>query len=140
MNLCIPTVENKQLESKLSGHFGSAPYFMIVDTDTGTIISTINRQKTGQHSSCQPLLDLINQPIDAIAATGIGNGALRNLLRNGIAIYRAEGETIAETLAALENGSLQELSETGTCHSHGHGQEHGHGHRHGSHRECNCGC
>ena len=32
MNLCIPITEDQGLQSPVSGHFGSAPYFMIVDT------------------------------------------------------------------------------------------------------------
>ncbi len=34
MNICIPVNEDKGLQSPVCAHFGSAPAFMIVDTES----------------------------------------------------------------------------------------------------------
>ncbi len=33
MKVCIPTSDDLGLKSAISGHFGGAPFFLIVDTD-----------------------------------------------------------------------------------------------------------
>ena len=37
MKLCIPTETNEGKNAKVYGHFGSAPYFTIVDTEKDTV-------------------------------------------------------------------------------------------------------
>jgi predicted Fe-Mo cluster-binding NifX family protein len=34
MRLCIPTIDDAGLDAQLSAHFGSAPYYTIVDTES----------------------------------------------------------------------------------------------------------
>jgi len=34
MKLCIPISEDRGLDSPICGHFGSAPAFLLVDTET----------------------------------------------------------------------------------------------------------
>ena len=33
MKICIPTADNNGMDAKASAHFGSAPYYTVVDTD-----------------------------------------------------------------------------------------------------------
>ena len=42
MQICIPVVEDKGLQSRVSAHFGSAPAFMIVDTESGACRAIAN--------------------------------------------------------------------------------------------------
>ena len=37
MKICFPTTNLQGLESQVYGHFGSAPGFVIVDTETRTV-------------------------------------------------------------------------------------------------------
>jgi predicted Fe-Mo cluster-binding NifX family protein len=46
MNICIPTTDDEGLESKVCAHFGSAPAFLVVDTDSG---GTRDRPGDGGH-------------------------------------------------------------------------------------------
>ncbi|MDO9566683.1 MAG: NifB/NifX family molybdenum-iron cluster-binding protein [Candidatus Desulfaltia sp.] len=44
MKVCVPTQEDKGINSLAYGHFGSAPYFIIRDTDQGETKSIINNK------------------------------------------------------------------------------------------------
>ena len=35
MNVCIPVDEERGLDSPVCGHFGSAPFYLIVNADSG---------------------------------------------------------------------------------------------------------
>ena len=72
MKLCIPVVENKGLDSEASQHFGSAPEFVLVDTDAMTASAIPNRNTGHAHGACQPLLSLEGHDIDGAVVGGIG--------------------------------------------------------------------
>ena len=41
MKICMPTEGDKGISEKLYAHFGSAPYFTVVDTETGDVSEII---------------------------------------------------------------------------------------------------
>lgn len=44
MNLCIPVTQDLGLQSPVCMHFGSAPLFLIVDTDSGATETIVNQK------------------------------------------------------------------------------------------------
>jgi predicted Fe-Mo cluster-binding NifX family protein len=60
------------LESKVCGHFGSAPVFVVVETDSNEVSTINNRDQNHVHGSCSPLKSLNNQKIDVVVVAGIG--------------------------------------------------------------------
>ena len=124
MQICIPVIDNCGLDSRVSGHFGSAPGFMLVDTDSSACRLLENHNEHHAHGMCQPLAALAGETVDAIVVGGIGMGALMKLQAAGITVYRAIHPTVAETMAAFKEGTLQPVGEDGACASH-----HGH-HQH----------
>lgn len=123
MQICIPVLDDRGLDSQVSAHFGSAPAFMIVDTESGRRHLIDNRNQHHAHGMCQPLAALAGEPVEGIVVGGIGTGALMKLQAAGIAVYRAVHPTVGETLAALTAGSLQLLGHDETCGGH-HGHQH----------------
>jgi predicted Fe-Mo cluster-binding NifX family protein len=123
MQICIPVIDDHGLDSRVSGHFGSAPGFLIIDPDSGACRLIGNNNQHHAHGMCQPLAALAGERIDGIIVGGIGMGALMKLQAAGITVYRAAHPTVAETLAAFKNGTLQTVGEDGACASH-------HGHHH----------
>lgn len=121
MQICIPVVEDLGLESRVSAHFGSAPGFMIVDTESGNARLIGNSNQHHAHGMCQPLAALAGETVEGIVVGGIGMGALMKLQAAGIMVYRAEHPTVGETLAAYTAGSLQPLGHDQAC-----GGHHGH--------------
>jgi predicted Fe-Mo cluster-binding NifX family protein len=124
MFICIPVEDNNELASRVCAHFGSAPGFMIVDTDTGSCRAIANQNQHHGHGMCAPLASLQGETIDGMVVGGIGMGALVKLNAAGITVYRAEHETVAETVDAFKAGTLQPMQPGMACAQHG---QHGHG-------------
>jgi predicted Fe-Mo cluster-binding NifX family protein len=121
MQICIPITENKGLKSPVSAHFGSAPAFMIVDTDSGTCRAITNNNQHHGHGMCAPLASLAGESIDGMVVGGIGMGALRKLEAADIRVYYSTLATVEETVAAFKAGSLNSVTAETACRSHGHG-------------------
>ena len=119
MKLCIPVERNEGLESPVYGHFGSAPLFVMVDTETSEVREIANRDLHHAHGACSPLKALDGVAVDAIVVGGIGAGALMGLNRAGLKVFRAGGLTIADNLACLREDGLQELTHDQVCGGHG---------------------
>jgi predicted Fe-Mo cluster-binding NifX family protein len=121
MNICIPVTEDHGLDSPVNAHFGSAPFFMVVETESGTCRAITNRNQHHGHGMCQPLAALGGEQIDGMIVGGIGMGALVKLQAAGIRVYLAEQATVRDTLAAHQAGKLREVTPGTAC---GH-QDHG---------------
>ncbi|MBN1611941.1 MAG: NifB/NifX family molybdenum-iron cluster-binding protein [Polyangiaceae bacterium] len=121
MNICIPVIDNQGHESRVSSHFGSAPAFVIVDTETGTCRAIVNDNQHRGHGMCAPIASLRGENIDGMVVGGIGMGALSKLSAANIQVYMAEQPTVADTLAAFRAGMLKPVEPSMACARHGHG-------------------
>lgn len=129
MKVCIPVADDCGLESAVYGHFGSAPTFVLVDSETMAVESLGNRDQDHVHGQCSPLQALAGARPEAVVVGGIGAGALLGLRDAGIQVYRATGKTVAEVVALLKKGDLPEIGWEDTCA--GHGGSSGCHHHHG---------
>jgi predicted Fe-Mo cluster-binding NifX family protein len=121
MRICIPTHEDNGLSSTVCEHFGSAPWYVIVDSDTGASRAIANAGHPARsHGACTPLAALRGQAIDALVVGGIGAGALARLDEAGIAVYRADAATVAQLVRRCEAGQLARMSPGLACAGHGH--------------------
>jgi predicted Fe-Mo cluster-binding NifX family protein len=120
MNICIPVNEDKGLQSQVCAHFGSAPAFMIVDTDSGSCRAIPNQNQHHGHGQCMPLASIRGETIDGMVVGGIGMGALNKLRATGIQVFRSTHPTVAETLAAFKAGTLKPMQPGMACAGHGH--------------------
>lgn len=125
MNLCIPVTEDHGAASPVCEHFGSAPLFMIVDTESGACRAVPNRNRHHGHGMCMPLASLAGEILDGVVVGGIGMGALSKLGAAGIRVFRSEHATVAEALEAFRAGTLRPVEPGTACAHHGYG--HGHG-------------
>ena len=120
MKLCFPVAADQGLDSTIYNHFGSAPGFIVVDTETGSHQSISNGDKHHTHGACSPLKALGGTDVDALVVTGIGGGALSMLKQQGILVFSALAPTIAENIGLLKEGNAF-TTYTGSCSGHGHG-------------------
>jgi predicted Fe-Mo cluster-binding NifX family protein len=118
MKICFPTENLAGLDSVVFEHFGSAPGFVIVDSETTAVQEIRNGDLHHAHGMCQPLMALRGQAVDALAVSGIGMGALSKLQAEGIRVYRATGGTVQENLDLLRNGRLPQFDARFTCGGH----------------------
>ena len=122
MKIAIPVADYRALESQVYGHFGSAPVFALVDSDTLAVEAVGNRDHGHVHGACSPLKALAGAKPDAVVVGGIGGGALMGLRAAGIKVYRCTEGTVADAVRLLKDNKLEEIDDTGVCagHSGGH--------------------
>lgn len=118
MKICFPVQTDEGIESAVYNHFGSAPIFVVVDTDTNVLATISNRDQHHTHGACNPMKALDNQKVDAIVVGGIGAGALTRLNQMGIVVHRSQAATVRENMAMFTSKSLPELTLQGCCGGH----------------------
>lgn len=123
MHVCIPVTEDRGLDSPICPHFGSAPAFLIVDTDTWSCHLVANRTEQREHGQCMPLVSLMGERVDSVIASAMGASALKKLESAGIRVYVSEHPTATDALAALVIGRLSPMQPATACvqggHAHG---------------------
>jgi predicted Fe-Mo cluster-binding NifX family protein len=127
MKLCIPTMDDKGLQAVPSAHFGSAPFFTFVDTDTGEVEAQRNGGDHHAHGACRPLDFLGTRSVDAIVCRGLGRRAFSRLESGGVAVYVSLEKDVEATVAAFKDGRLRHLTSEEACQGHDHDHGHGHG-------------
>ena len=118
MKVCIPAATDTGLSSLPFGHFGSAPYFVIHDTEAETteVLSNSNDHHAG--GGCQPLAALGGRVVDAFVVGGIGAGAIQKLNASGVRVYRSDAGTIQDNVESFKAGALAELTVSTGCKGH----------------------
>ena len=119
MKIAFPSQDDKGAESTVYGHFGSASFFIIVESEKGTVRTVANQDREHMHGHCQPLKALGGERVDAVVVGGIGAGALRGLHAGGIKVYRGVEGTVDENLKLIKAGHLPAFTFEQTCAGHG---------------------
>jgi predicted Fe-Mo cluster-binding NifX family protein len=118
MRICFPTETLQGLQSRVYEHFGSAPGFVIVDTETKTVEEINNSDLHHAHGMCQPLKALGGREVDAVAVGGIGMGALMKLQAQGIRVFRVTQGTVDQNIQFILKKNLPEFDARFTCAGH----------------------
>lgn len=119
MKVCIPTSEDRGLAGLPYGHFGSAPYFLLYDTESKQAETIDNRDQHHVHGACNPLRALIGARIDALIVGGIGARAIAGLNGMGARVYCSVPGSIEDNLRFLVAGELREVTAAEACGHHG---------------------
>ena len=118
MKVCFAVQVNKGLESAVYDHFGSAPGFLIVDTDAGEIEIVDNSNTHQVHGACNPAAVLGGRGIDAMVVGGIGAGAIMKLNAMSIKIFSAGASRVSENIDLLKENKLREIAPGDGCGGH----------------------
>lgn len=121
MKICFPVTDSPSLESEVYGHFGSAPAFVLVDTDTRDLKVINNADQHHTHGMCNPIRALGGHEIDCVVVGGIGGGALSKLNQSGIKVYKSAARTVSENLDLFAAGSLAAFVPNRVCSGHANG-------------------
>jgi ArsR family transcriptional regulator len=119
MKICIPTETNEGRTARAYGHFGSAPFFTICDTESGEVEVIDNSNQHHSHGMCHPMEALAGKGVDAVVTGGAGARAVQKLNDSGIKVYRAVEGTVADIAAQFASGKLEEISVQNACAHHG---------------------
>jgi predicted Fe-Mo cluster-binding NifX family protein len=124
MKVCFAVEKDEGIGSAVYGHFGSAPVFVMVDTESGNVVSVGNRDMIHVHGACNPIAAIGGRGVDAVVVGGIGAGALNRLNAEGIQVHAAVAETVAGNLDLLKEGRLPVLTLQHSCAGHAGGCGH----------------
>jgi predicted Fe-Mo cluster-binding NifX family protein len=119
MRICIPTESNEGLSAQVFGHFGSAPYFTIYDTEKEQVETVDNANAHHDHGMCHPVGALGPSKVDVVICMGMGRRAVEKLNEAGIKAYRMDGGTVAELIKKYKANRLEELTVENACGHHG---------------------
>jgi len=120
--IIFPTIGQEGLNANLAEHFGRAIYFAVVDLDEkGEVTNVETVLNRGEHAGGRGfthdhILEL--QP-KAIVVYGMGPRGLTTFQSAGVAVLRANANTIRELIASYKDDKLQELTD-GCQHAHHH--------------------
>ena len=112
--IVIPVIENSGLESRLSEHFGRAPYFMVVEIDSkGEIVNIEAIPNTSEHFGGfgRPPDKILQLKPTALITYGMGPRALSIFQQARVAVLRANASTVREVIEAFKRNELEELTE-----------------------------
>ncbi len=118
MKLCFAVTKDEGAESAVYGHFGSAPAFIVVNTEDNAMSKIINSDMNHIHGACNPMKAIGGTEVDAVVVGGIGAGALTRLNAEGIKVFKAVENTIKDNLALFHENRLPELTMNHTCGGH----------------------
>lgn len=110
MKICFPVIADAGMESRIYGHFASAPFFLFIDTATrkGSVIA--NCDSVNPYAGCNPFSALGRQQLDGIVVGGIGDDSVRVMNMCGFKVYRAVSPSVAENVALFEDNTLSEVA------------------------------
>jgi predicted Fe-Mo cluster-binding NifX family protein len=115
VKVCFAVQKDDGVESVVYGHFGSAPAFIVVDTEIDKTVTVNNRDLNHVHGACNAIQAIGGLSIDALVVGGIGAGTIAKLQAEGGKVYRAAAETVKQNLHLLRENQLPELSMRNAC-------------------------
>jgi predicted Fe-Mo cluster-binding NifX family protein len=115
MRLCLPTVHDLGHTALLSEHFGSAPYFTFVDSESGATEVIPNHHAEHTAGSCDAARTIAGYGVDAVLCLGLGRRALANLGAAGIPVFFADVGTVSGAVEAFTAGRLRRMDAQSAC-------------------------
>jgi predicted Fe-Mo cluster-binding NifX family protein len=122
MQVGFPVATDAGLESELFGHFGSAPLFIAINTDTEEVSCFANCDPLVPEAGCNALKAIYSRSLDVMIVDGIGDGFLRILHGCGTEVFQAESASVRENLTLFKEKRLSKVkmlnsAEAGRCNS-----------------------
>jgi predicted Fe-Mo cluster-binding NifX family protein len=102
--VCIPTAGRGGLADRLSEHFGRAPTYTLVNSDTDQVRVVPN---TSEHQGGMglPADNLAKLGIEVLVCGGVGRRAITLLEGHGIAVHAGAWNTAGEAYQAWRQGA-----------------------------------
>jgi predicted Fe-Mo cluster-binding NifX family protein len=111
VKIIIPA-EKKTMESPICLSFGRAPFFLVMDTESGAFEIIENKAEAVQGGAGIKATQLVlDAGAEAVIAYRMGQNAFDVLKKAKVQLLRAEGETAAEAAALFKAGKLKELDQ-----------------------------
>ena len=120
MKIAVPSENANGLESVRSGHFGHAPYLVIVELDDGMNVVSVESVKNAEHGpgGCGNVIEyVLGLGLDGILAAGMGMPPLMRFTQGGMTVYFDATEPIVgRAIALLAAGKVRMMAPDDACH------------------------
>ncbi|MFH0965684.1 MAG: NifB/NifX family molybdenum-iron cluster-binding protein [Planctomycetota bacterium] len=105
--------QGPHLSSGVDARFGRAPWFIVIDADTGAFETVRNEQnvQAAQGAGIQSAQLVVNHGAQAVLTGHCGPKAFRVLKAAGVRVYLGLDATVADALEKFKAGSLDESSQ-----------------------------
>jgi predicted Fe-Mo cluster-binding NifX family protein len=112
MNVAI-TAQGTELDAPVESRFGRAPYFLLVDTETGrfTVHDNVQNVNAPQGAGIQAAQAIAKLGAQALLTGNVGPKAFATLQAAGIPVYVGVTGTVAQAVEAFGAGRLQLVAE-----------------------------
>jgi predicted Fe-Mo cluster-binding NifX family protein len=114
----MPVLDANGMDSVVFGHFGSAPFFAVYDTDKQDVSFVNNNESEHEHGQCMPVAALQKIGAEAVLCKGMGMRAANLLLGAGIKPYLVEAETISGAISHYKEKNIRLLDANNSCQHH----------------------
>jgi predicted Fe-Mo cluster-binding NifX family protein len=128
----VPTENQEGLKAQLAEHFGRAPYYTVVEFGEDSEVSNVRTvPNVGEHAGGMGFSHdhILEYKPTALIVYGMGPRGLNTFQSAGVAVLKANANTVSEVISAYKNDALPELTE-GCEHAHHKDEHHEHGHHH----------
>jgi predicted Fe-Mo cluster-binding NifX family protein len=118
MKICMPVPEPNEMNSVIFGHFGSAPFFAMYDTEKKDVSFVSNNESEHEHGQCMPVGYLQKNGAEIVLCKGMGARAANLLISAGIKPYMVDADTVADAIKDFTSGKAVLMNESIACHEH----------------------
>jgi predicted Fe-Mo cluster-binding NifX family protein len=118
--IIVPAENQQGLNARLAEHFGRAPYYAIVELGEKGEVSTVKTvPNVGEHAGGRGFSHdhILGYKPTVLIVYGMGPRGLSTFQDAGVAVMKANANTVSEVVSAYKNDRLQELTE-GCEHAH----------------------
>ena len=113
LRIGFPVDEKRDLSSKLSNHFGRAPYHLIVTVNKRVIESIVVNENPYVQKEVRAGLattrQLLEEKIDILITKQLGAISFHTLRDGFVEIYKTDEETVEDALRLFLNGKLEKM-------------------------------
>jgi len=113
MRIGIPTDGDQGLAAAVAGHLGRAPFYTVVDTESGEV--TVLANAPHGEGGCKPAGALVGHRVEAVLCAGAGRGAVAALEAAGMRVLLTRSATVAEAVATVRNGTALAFPAAEVC-------------------------
>jgi len=107
----VVSATDQSIDAPMDQRFGRAPWFVLVDTETGEWSAHANAAvESGHGAGIEAGRTVAGMGAEAIITGDVGPNAHRTLQAAGIAVYSARGATVRDAVTALGEGALPQLT------------------------------
>lgn len=114
VRVVVPVVDEKKMNALLSGHFGRAPFFAVVDIgEKGEVVGLKMIPNVSEHfgGTGHPPDRILQLNPHAVITYGMGPRALGIFQNARVAVLRTNAKTVKEVIDGYNRDELEELTE-----------------------------